>query len=74
MGLLDLSRELLCAVAQNLHVESDLKAFARTDHLFCQLTNPYLCDHNIRCSNDSVLLWAAKHGQERTVCKLLKKE
>ncbi|KAF5845576.1 hypothetical protein GGP41_009389 [Bipolaris sorokiniana] len=74
MPLVNLPHELLCAiVAEHLHAESDLNAFARTNRLLYHLTNPYLYDHNIRCSNDSALLWAAKHGQQRTVCKLLEK-
>jgi hypothetical protein len=56
MALLALSCELLCAIAHHLHSESDLNAFAQTNRLLYQLTNPYLYNHNIRYSNNSALL------------------
>jgi hypothetical protein len=73
MPLLDLSRELLCAIAQHLHAESDLNASAQTNRLLYQLTNLYLYNYNIQHLSSSALLWAARHGQERTVCRLLEK-
>ncbi|EUC40187.1 hypothetical protein COCMIDRAFT_42757, partial [Bipolaris oryzae ATCC 44560] len=71
MSLTNLPRELLYAIAEHLHAESDLNAFARANRLLYHLTNPYLYDHNIRHSNSTALLWAAEHGKERTLCKLL---
>ncbi|KAH7053483.1 ankyrin repeat-containing domain protein [Macrophomina phaseolina] len=71
MSLFDLSNELLLSVAEHLETEKDLNAFVQTSRHLYHLLNIHLYRGNIRQRGSSALLWAAKHGRETTVQKLL---
>jgi ankyrin repeat protein len=68
---LDLANELLYCVSETLESERDINTFAQANHRLYHLLNNYLYFHNIHQSGSSALLWAAKHGQEAAVRKLL---
>ena len=71
MSLHNLPNELLSCVAEALSSETDINAFVQANrHTYCTL-DPYLYRHNLQQSGSSALLWAARHGQEKTAAKLL---
>lgn len=72
MPLLALPNELLLGLSEQLQSERDLNAFAQTNaRLYC-LLNAHLYRRNAQCSNSSALVWAACHGREATLARLLK--
>jgi ankyrin repeat protein len=71
MPLLNLANELLYCILETLELERDINAFAQANRRFYRLLNSYLYCHNVQQSGSSALLWAAQHGQEATVRRLL---
>ncbi|KAK2799525.1 hypothetical protein FQN51_006839 [Onygenales sp. PD_10] len=71
--LLHLPNELLLAIAQWIPSQQDLYSFTRTSVHLHRLLNDYLYEHNVKYEGSKALLWAAYHGHEKTVQKLLEK-
>lgn len=71
MPLLNFANDLLYCIADNIESNRDLNAFARCNRRLYHLLNSSLYRHAIQRTEGSALLWAAKHGQEATVQKLL---
>jgi ankyrin repeat protein len=70
--LLDLPNELLLSIADHLKRDRDINAFARVNRRLYVLLDTYLYQHNIQQRNSSALLWAAKHGRQSIVRRLLR--
>jgi ankyrin repeat protein len=71
--MLDLPNEILLEIAQNLDSQRDLSSFTRTNtHLHHLLVDP-LYENYIERHGSSALLWAAYHGQEKTVLRVMVK-
>ena len=71
MLLLNLPNEILLLIAENLQVEGDINAFARTNYRLYGILNPYLYRHNVERKDGTALTWAAKRGQDATAQKSL---
>ena len=71
MLLPDLPNEILLLIAENLQVEGDINAFARTNDRLYGILNPYLYRHNVERKHGTALTWAAKRGQDVTAQKSL---
>jgi ankyrin repeat protein len=69
MSLLQLSNELLVAIAQHLPSERDISAFSRTNRELHKHLDGYLYRHNVLHHQRSALIWASKHGQVGTAGK-----
>ncbi|CEL06465.1 hypothetical protein ASPCAL09642 [Aspergillus calidoustus] len=70
-AFVDLPRELLLSIATFLKYSWDLNALSRVNHCFHDLLNPYLYRHKQQYSPSSTLLWAAEHGLQSIILKLL---
>ena len=55
MLLLNLPNEILLLIAENLQVEGDINAFARTNNRLYSILNPYLYRYNVK-RKDSIAL------------------
>ncbi|RAL15870.1 uncharacterized protein BO97DRAFT_440485 [Aspergillus homomorphus CBS 101889] len=70
MGLLDLPVELLLQISSYMD-EHDIASLIRTSRAVHNLLENELYRHHIARTNGVALLWAAKHGKEQLVHKLL---
>jgi len=70
-GLLDLPTELLLSISKCLEYETDVNGFSQVNHFLYDLVNPQLYRHDA-FDHDSALDWAAQHGKEACVRRLLK--
>ncbi|KAF2788272.1 hypothetical protein K505DRAFT_197347, partial [Melanomma pulvis-pyrius CBS 109.77] len=73
MPLLDLPCELLCLVLENLLLQRDMNALARTNRFLYDLLNIHLYRYNVQHSGGFALLWAAERGQLGTARMSLEK-
>lgn len=55
MLLLDLPNEILLLIAENLQLEGDINAFARTNDRLYGILNPYLYRHNVERKDSTAL-------------------
>ena len=69
--LLNLSTELLIAIADELHNERDLNALVRTCRRVYGILDRQLYRENIRWHDSSALRWAASCGRVATIEKCL---
>lgn len=72
MPLLALPNELLLSIAECLESQRAIYALTRTNRSLYHLLEAYLYRCNVRYCESSALLWAAEHGQEGTIIKLLR--
>ncbi|OOF99948.1 hypothetical protein ASPCADRAFT_203830 [Aspergillus carbonarius ITEM 5010] len=71
MPLVHLPPEVLLNIASYLRHQRDVYALVRTNRQFYHLMRDFLYQYNSRYYHASALLFAAKHGNEYIVCKLL---
>jgi hypothetical protein len=73
MPLLQLPFELLHTIAENLKSERDISSFSQTNTYLHHALSSYLYENNVKQHGGSALIWAAEHGHEEVVRKLLNK-
>jgi ankyrin repeat protein len=73
MAVLDLPNEIFLGIAENLESQRDLSSFTQTNTRLYHLLSDHLYENNIKRHGSSALLWAAYHGHEKPVRRLLAK-